>query len=172
VLDAYINGDIVLTAGFAATLRVAVKWYEGRQKHGNSAGMLLTGRRTNVDYNATDTLHSDAATIEKSKLGHLFQTDALDYFVYARGTRNWTNMPAFVVGRVAYDNWLVDNSFHDKHIGACCARVRPVHNGLECMLVVRVLWYSRAAGVFGWFVTVFACWQSSSTLHRRCLPCI
>ena len=116
--DAYLNGDIVFTAALIKTLAVIEHHWSG-QKH----GVLLVGRRTNVNFYASDTLGSDEATMQISKQGAIFQTDAQDYFIYSRGTRDWTKMPYFVVGRRAYDNWLVDNAFHDTETGKRLTRL-------------------------------------------------
>ena len=45
--------------------------------------------------------------------GKLFANDAEDYFIYSRGGEDWSHIPDFVVGRRAYDNWLVDHAYHD-----------------------------------------------------------
>lgn len=54
--------------------------------------------------------------VDLSKKGKFFRNDAEDYFIYSRGSRDWNMMPNFVVGRRAYDNWLVDNSYHDSQM--------------------------------------------------------
>ncbi len=41
-----------------------------------------------------------------------FQDDAQDFFVIIPGSFDWDVIPDFVVGRPAYDNWLVDYAFH------------------------------------------------------------
>lgn len=48
--------------------------------------------------------------------GKLFQADAEDYFFSSHGAHNLSQMPDFVVGRRAYDNWLVDHAFHSANI--------------------------------------------------------
>lgn len=40
------------------------------------------------------------------------QPDAQDFFIITPGTFNWANVPDFVIGRPAYDNWLVDRAHH------------------------------------------------------------
>lgn len=40
------------------------------------------------------------------------QEKALDYFVYSRGAMDWATVPGLVIGRVGYDNWLVDYATH------------------------------------------------------------
>lgn len=37
-------------------------------------------------------------------------------FFYSRRVQNLSSMPDFVVGRRAYDNWLVDHAFHNTNI--------------------------------------------------------
>ncbi len=47
-----------------------------------------------------------------AKLGVPFQDDAQDFFIVHRGGFPWNAIPDFVIGRPAYDNWLVDYAFH------------------------------------------------------------
>jgi hypothetical protein len=39
--------------------------------------------------------------------GQLFQSNAEDYFIVSRGLFDWERIPDFVVGGVAFDNWIV-----------------------------------------------------------------
>ncbi|EKX50428.1 hypothetical protein GUITHDRAFT_151150, partial [Guillardia theta CCMP2712] len=111
VFDSYTNGDIVFTKGLADTLSEVRRVWGHEISQGRRKGVMVIGKRTNVDYFDTQ-LKSDAEVEEFSKKGHLFQNDAIDYFAYLRGTVDWNRMPKFAVGRRAYDNWLVDNMFH------------------------------------------------------------
>jgi len=50
-----------------------------------------------------------------AKKGRLANSDAEDYFIFSRGAAPpWYRLPGFVVGRRAYDNWLVNHAFHDQ----------------------------------------------------------
>lgn len=84
--------------------------------HNKALGLLLVGRRTNVLYNGQRLASDDDVKALAASHGRLFQTDAQDYFFYSRGAENWSHLPDFVVGRRAYDNWLVDHAFHDANI--------------------------------------------------------
>jgi hypothetical protein len=44
--------------------------------------------------------------------GELFQSDAEDFFVVSRGLFDWATMPDFVVGGVAFDNWITGKVVH------------------------------------------------------------
>jgi hypothetical protein len=43
-----------------------------------------------------------------------FLNYAQDYFIVTRDTFDWQNIPDFVVGRPAFDNWFVDHIHHDE----------------------------------------------------------
>jgi len=113
IFDAYTNGDILFTHSLVETLEEVRRLWAASIKAGERRGVMVVGKRTNVDFRASDPLDNDDEVVAKSGLGTLFQNDAEDYFIYSRGSRNWDKMPHFVVGRRAYDNWLVDNSYHD-----------------------------------------------------------
>jgi len=116
VFDAYANGDIVFDEGLVDTLEtVRMLWRERTREAGRN--LMVIGKRTNVNFFADDTVDSfDGVRSMAAKGGKLFQNDAEDYFIYSRGARNWSVMPHFVVGRRAYDNWLVDNAYHDENL--------------------------------------------------------
>ena len=117
IFDGYFNGDIIFTSALVETLRVVRGHWRNARDIGGRPNVLLVGRRTNVDFHAHETIDSDAACLEKAKKGVLFLSHAQDYFIYSRGTRDWGKMPGFVVGRRAYDNWIVDNTFHGTDTG-------------------------------------------------------
>lgn len=113
VFDAYANGDIVFTKGLVDTLAQVKKGWGREIASGARRGVMIVGKRTNVDYHSKN-LTNDDEVVQLSKQGHVFQNDAEDYFLYSRGSRDWDLIPEFVVGRRAYDNWLVHNAFHDE----------------------------------------------------------
>lgn len=48
----------------------------------------------------------------KFRRGTLFTANAQDYFTLSRNTFNWkSEVPPFVIGRPAYDNWLVSHAY-------------------------------------------------------------
>jgi hypothetical protein len=105
IFDAYTNGDILFTHSLVETLEEVRRLWAASIKAGERRGVMVVGKRTNVDFRASDPLDNDDEVVAKSGLGTLFQNDAEDYFIYSRGSRNWDKMPHFVVGRRAYDNW-------------------------------------------------------------------
>lgn len=114
VFDSYANGDIVFTMGLVDTLTEIRRGWAREVAAGARKGVLVVGKRTNVEYHKQEFV-TDKDVSDFAKKGTLFQNDAEDYFLYTRGSpRSWDLMPNFVVGRRAYDNWLVDNSYHDR----------------------------------------------------------
>ena len=99
---AYSNGDILYTDSLIKTLVALV----------NSAidvnqPMMLVGKRTNVE-NVTESEGSswkNLTTVAKSR-GRLFTGDAEDYFITSP-VYPWKDIAEVVIGRRAYDNWLV-----------------------------------------------------------------
>ncbi len=61
--------------------------------------------------------------------GALFGGDAEDYLLCSQSTFNWDQVPPFVVGRVGYDNWLVNHAFHNANVSLidATATVRTIH---------------------------------------------
>lgn len=113
VFDAYANGDIVFTKGLVDTLAQVKNGWGREIASGARRGVMIVGKRTNVDYHSQN-LTNDDEVVQLSKMGQVFQNDAEDYFLYSRGSRDWDLIPDFVVGRRAYDNWLVHNAHHDE----------------------------------------------------------
>jgi len=99
------------------TLKVIQQHWNHRLMINKSEDILVIGKRTNVDFFSYSKLDSDESAIKLSRHGTIFQADALDYFIYSRGIRNWTIAPKFVIGRLAYDNWLVDDAYHNEKTG-------------------------------------------------------
>jgi len=98
----YINADILLPPSFLEAVRAA----SGRWK-----SFLLAGRRW--DANITEELDfsgdwpSRMETIRLQR-GVLFTPGAIDYFVFPKG--QYADMPAFAIGRYAWDNWILRRS--------------------------------------------------------------
>jgi len=97
------------------TLQTLRKGWQQAVAAGKTKGLMLVGRRTNVDYQGQE-LSSDQAATELGRRGELFQTNAMDYFLYSRGAEDWAHIPDFVVGRRAYDNWLVEHAYDDARV--------------------------------------------------------
>ncbi|XP_062578081.1 uncharacterized protein LOC134247106 [Saccostrea cucullata] len=102
---AYANGDILFTEGLSKTA-LAVEKTIG--VYNNS--ILIIGRRTNVQ----NISMQDAGDFEllrniSKQRGELFTAWGEDYFI-TNANYPWKDMPDVVIGRRAYDNFLVTES--------------------------------------------------------------
>ncbi|OWF41188.1 uncharacterized protein LOC110462820 [Mizuhopecten yessoensis] len=97
----YANGDILLTETLLESLSTA-------RKHFNrDENVMLTGRRINVPHLTNKELVSYQYMEKVAKeRGKLFVISSEDYFITTKHFA-WQNIPDFVIGRPAYDNWLV-----------------------------------------------------------------
>jgi hypothetical protein len=95
----YVNSDIMLMSDFLQAVRTVA-----RQK----SNFLLVGRRWDCDiqeafeFSNGWELHLGCLLAEKGKL---HAHTGIDYFVFPRGL--WAEIPAFAIGRGAWDNWLI-----------------------------------------------------------------
>lgn len=94
----YVNSDIILTRGFAATLqRIPVTPY------------LAIGRRTNLDVNEHLEFEADwaSAILRRAHTeGRLEAPWGSDFFAFMKAT-GFGTLPPFAVGRPAWDNWMI-----------------------------------------------------------------
>mmetsp|Transcript_67140 Transcript_67140/g.160137 ORF Transcript_67140/g.160137 Transcript_67140/m.160137 type:complete len:1001 (+) Transcript_67140:245-3247(+) len=112
IFDGYVNADILFTTGLIKTLlEVRRLWRAQVIKH--ERRLLLIGQRTNYAMDLTNVVKTEADIQEMARKGMLFTKLAEDYFIMSRGAVDWDKVPDFVIGRRAYDNWLVDHSYHD-----------------------------------------------------------
>ncbi|KAH3721563.1 hypothetical protein DPMN_064811 [Dreissena polymorpha] len=103
---AFSNGDILFTKELIHTLAQMIKsTTEDMRKP-----ILIVGRRTNVE-NVTIDEGIDWQNIKRisKSRGKLFTGLAEDFFI-TTPTYPWNEVPEVVIGRRAYDNWLVYNS--------------------------------------------------------------
>ncbi|KAL3854145.1 hypothetical protein ACJMK2_013423 [Sinanodonta woodiana] len=109
-LYAFANGDILFTDTLIDTLAEILQDNSTSHKH-----TLIIGRRTNTNNITMKEVSSwKELTVVAKKRGKLFRSDAEDYFVTS-ASYPWHEIPDFVVGRRAYDNWLVLNARKQKH---------------------------------------------------------
>ena len=117
VFEGYANGDIVFAQSMLSTIETLRSGWRKAINDGTRKGVLLVGRRTNVDYKGENLASDDALLHFAVKRGKIFPSYAQDYFMYSRSAtglgNDWHEVPDFVVGRLAYDNWLVDHAYHD-----------------------------------------------------------
>lgn len=100
-LFGYVNSDILFTSSLVDTLKSVI-----RTKDMNKP-FFLVGRRINVEdilQNETETF-SDIEKVAKDR-GQLFGANAEDFFI-TNSKFPWQNIIDVVVGRLAYDNWIV-----------------------------------------------------------------
>ena len=106
----YSNGDIIYGENVLQTLLV-IKKYFGVQE----TPLLVVGIRTNVA-NVTSLEASSFRNLQmasKSR-GKLFIGASQDYFITNKAFP-WSKIPRVVIGKIAYDNWLVLNSVYQNH---------------------------------------------------------
>lgn len=120
----YINADIVVCSDFAETARRIMDWWQD---------VLMIGHRWDVRCDELIDFHPGWKQGVRQKLlreGHRSTSDALDYFVFRKGAV--IGMPAFAIGRPAWDNWLI---MHARRTGqrivdasACILVLHPTHD--------------------------------------------
>lgn len=74
--------------------------------------VLIIGSRRNVLYLSEYIVQSDEDIYGLAEKGELHRPDAQDFLFVTRTSFDWHIVPDFVVGRPAYDNWLVDFAYH------------------------------------------------------------
>nr|XP_022310334.1 uncharacterized protein LOC111115783 [Crassostrea virginica] len=108
---AYANGDILFTDTLLTFLRSVS---ENETLLNNT--LLIVGQRTNVKNVSAEEAVNFALLKNASKTrGKLFTTWAEDYFITTKKFP-WSDMPSVVVGRRAYDNFLVLESIKQNFI--------------------------------------------------------
>lgn len=104
---AYANGDLIFDAGVQNTLKAALTQLKQQKT-------MVIGRRTNyvlknVHQNLTE---SSVTALMKARKMHasqvrLFVSHAIDYFIFRQSSVSWHHLPDLVIGRPAYDNYLI-----------------------------------------------------------------
>jgi len=97
-LICYANADIIFMNDFLSAISLV-----------HLESFLLVGRRWNLDINETidfnDTTWDEQLNSRLAKTGKLYRPWGIDYFVFNRGL--YENIPPFVIGRPAWDNWMI-----------------------------------------------------------------
>lgn len=101
---AYCNGDILFTENLIETLLSILNFNIDFK-----VPMLLVGQRTNVQNVTEDEASSFDKITKASKRGTIFTSYAEDYFI-TTSNYPWKDCAEVVIGRRAYDNWLVLNA--------------------------------------------------------------
>ncbi len=119
----YLNGDILMASDFLNTLdSLDIAMQRGIIK----SRVLAVGKRYNYDLKYSDALPPPTAAqhaevLEQYEVLHTtmassavpFRSDAQDYFVVSADAFDWREMPSFVIGRLGYDNCLVNMALLD-----------------------------------------------------------
>ncbi|XP_041376035.1 uncharacterized protein LOC121388662 [Gigantopelta aegis] len=109
-LYGYSNGDILFGDDLLQTLSAVHVTFKTQ-----TSPLLVVGVRTNVN-NVKSLEASSSKNLREAakKRGKLFISVSEDYFITNKAFP-WDGIPEVVVGRVAYDNWLVLDSIHRGH---------------------------------------------------------
>ncbi len=102
---AYANADILFDESLILTLLSINGSIQNKAP-------LIIGRRTNYKMSGGENMDSLQAVREvaSSSAAELFTKHAQDYFITTSTAFQWKDIPDFVIGRIAYDNWLVSYS--------------------------------------------------------------
>ena len=101
VFYGYANGDLLFDVGLGDTLETVAKYLDQLRRS------LVIGMRTNVNINGRKVVNLETVVRLAKHEGKLFRTDAEDYFLIAHNEFPWNVVPNLVIGRPAYDNFLV-----------------------------------------------------------------
>jgi hypothetical protein len=102
----YSNADILYTRGLVDTLTAVNK------VHNKLGRILVVGQRTNTPCCDGLLYLPDDVTLAARRNGSLFRSDAEDYFFIASNVFPWERIRDVVIGRSAYDNYLVGMAIH------------------------------------------------------------
>ena len=110
---AYANGDILFTGSLIETLVSLI--HSGRVDH-RTKPLMVVGCRTNVER----MLESEGSSWQQitrtaKKRGRILSVWTVDYFITTR-IYPWKDMAEVVIGRMAYDNWLIAHSRNLKFV--------------------------------------------------------
>ena len=99
----YVNADIILTSSFNSALLHIQEW---------KRGFLVVGRRWDADIRECLNFAEPGWEADLKRLvgqmNILREPCWIDYFIFKKGI--YDTMPAFALGRSAWDNWLVWNA--------------------------------------------------------------
>ncbi|XP_052061777.1 uncharacterized protein LOC127701844 [Mytilus californianus] len=105
----YVNGDILLTQNLIDSLQFIFN-----SNVNQSEPMLIVGQRTNVKEVTAEQASTFENITKVSKTGILFTPWGADYFI-TNAVYPWKECPEVVIGRRAYDNWLILNARKRNH---------------------------------------------------------
>jgi len=94
----YTNADIIFSSSLRDTVNILTE-----NKHMFDK-LIAVGRRTDVT--AKSPLPANLISYAQQR-GVLHSDHGIDYFMYRKGSLPLVKMPAFVVGNIKWDNWLL-----------------------------------------------------------------
>ncbi|KAJ8308230.1 hypothetical protein KUTeg_013104 [Tegillarca granosa] len=98
------NSDILFVDDIMDTL------YTAHVQFGETKPIFVTGRRINVPHiNLKEAASYDNIRIAAKTRGTLFEIHSADYFISTKSFP-WNTVPDLVVGRPAYDNWIIGHA--------------------------------------------------------------
>eukprot|EP01060_Flectonema_neradi_P039592 TRINITY_DN8776_c2_g1_i1.p1 TRINITY_DN8776_c2_g1~~TRINITY_DN8776_c2_g1_i1.p1 ORF type:complete len:259 (+),score=66.14 TRINITY_DN8776_c2_g1_i1:352-1128(+) len=105
----YSNGDILYSTSIRDTLGSSLAYAKDIEK---TDRVLVIGTRINTDMPEEldlDVNQQDYDSLLKklAKTGRRYQSNAEDYFAVSKPLFDWKALPDFIVGGVAFDNWIV-----------------------------------------------------------------
>lgn len=101
VFYGYFNGDLLFDDGLVDTLLLVERFLD--QLHDT----MIVGMRSNFPMRGEQLYNkTEVARVARTK-SKLFRPDAEDYFVIAHNSFPWESLTDIVIGRPAYDNYLV-----------------------------------------------------------------
>jgi hypothetical protein len=102
----YVNGDIIVDADFFQTIDYVT--------HHTKKPFLLIGMRYNIKWTVDMSVPINMSRLVQGNVRREYNAE--DFFVVSRGAIDWKNLLPVVIGRPAYDNWLVDQVYHNPWI--------------------------------------------------------
>ena len=132
----YANADILFTQDLVTSLCSLRSSMESKKRGGlANRRVLIVGRRMNYPLQMSDKINTTTSDeYEKfadrlQQKSELFSRVAQDYFVVTKETFDWSDMPQYVIGRLAFDNCLLSQAVLDKDIDTIDATqtIRAIH---------------------------------------------
>lgn len=105
----YVNSDLITDKSFYRTIKFVSEKLRGTD-------LVIVGTRADVVWNKNWSWTKDFDFTSKFKSGTMARQDAVDYFVTTRNAIRWHSVPPFVIGRPAFDNWLVNYAAQSPHV--------------------------------------------------------
>jgi hypothetical protein len=109
----YFNGDLVFDHNWLDTVETSlIETSNSIKVFGKE--FLLVGQRYNIPWAShhTQLNPEDSKQFDMFlKMATLYRVDAIDYFTFTANAWDWNLIPDFVIGRPAYDNWIIHHAW-------------------------------------------------------------